>query len=84
MFSVLLFSIIRFQLFRYDLQFDDISRSIYFSNFIAFDRRTSQAMLMIMMLTGSRRMAVTATGFVRFEMSLQTLVKVRDLAQFIY
>lgn len=33
-------------------------------------------MLLIMNLTGARQMKITAVGFVKFELSLQTLLKV--------
>lgn len=59
------------------LQFDGISTSVYCSKFIAFDRKTSQALLLIMAMTGARRISITGTGLVKFEMSLQTLLKVR-------
>lgn len=65
------------QLQVFNLQFDGISTSVYCSKFIAFDRKTSQALLLMMTLTGARRMSFTGTGLVKFEMSLQTLLKVR-------
>lgn len=34
-------------------------------------------MLMMMTLTGTRKLTITATGFIKFEMSLQTLLKVK-------
>lgn len=64
------------QLLVFTLQFDEISTSVYCSKFIAFDRKTSKALLLIITLTGTRRMSIIGTGLVKFEMSLQTLLKV--------
>lgn len=57
-------------------QFDNIQDSVYCSNFIAFDQKSSMAMLKLMMATGCRQMKIVAVGLVRFELSLQTLLKV--------
>lgn len=57
-------------------KFDSIQHSVYCSNFIAFDRKTSMAMLKMMTATGARQMKIVAVGVVRFELSLQTLLMV--------
>ncbi|XP_031626721.1 odorant receptor Or1-like [Contarinia nasturtii] len=56
--------------------FEGIHRGIYTSNFIAFDRKTNEALLKMMMVTSTREMKISAVGVVRFELSFQTLLKI--------
>lgn len=58
------------------LQYDTITTSIYFSNFIEYDSKASRAMLLLMEMTGIRQMKIEAVGFIRLELSLEMFVKV--------
>lgn len=48
---------------------------------MAFDQKTSMAMMKMMCVTGGRQMKISAVGLVRFELSLQTMLKVKYYVQ---
>lgn len=53
-----------------------IATSVYFSNFTEYDKKTKNAMLLIMQIANSRPMKIQTVILVQIELSLPTFLKV--------
>lgn len=64
------------------LQYEKVSDSIYFSNFIEFDAKSTKAMLLLVQVASARPMKMRTVTFVEVELSLISFLKVRKWIRF--
>lgn len=65
-------------------QYDNISESMFASNFVEFNAKAKKAMLLLMHVTGARPKKIQPSSIVRFELSLEMFLKVCRQTGFIH